>query len=74
MDVKLFYVSPFQKKILKKNVLVCFGSGVAIGGRPAPGVIIFGVTPYYDMKPKLHRFVVIPYFFHFVWSSPSSFD
>ena len=57
MDVKLFYVSPFQKKFLKK-MCSCVSAVASLLGAARPGCHHFGVTPYYDMKPKLHRFVV----------------
>ena len=30
----------------------------SLGGAARPGCHHFGVTPFYDMKPQLHRFVV----------------
>ena len=52
------------------------GSGVARGGHH------FGVTPYYDVKPQFHRFLIWTknplilrrrpfFFFFFVWPSPT---
>ena len=53
--------------------LVSWGSGITIGGRPSPDVTILGWHHIMTWNHNSTDLWWIPYFFHFVWSSPSSF-